>query len=225
MNNPLIVLCSGLSTFLPFLASTFIFKYTNTRSKTFLFLWIFFALAVVAEITMFVLGSLGKQSAWIVHVYTIIEYVIIASIFANWQTDMAIAKFVRVSILVYILIFVIAKAAGLENFSADTINYVTRPLAVFLLSVFAFLSLQALWSHTPENLTSDYRFWMLLAMVLYYSTSLVIFAFTFAKDRDLLLALVKIHAVVNILHNLLFTIGIFRVGGAKPTALQPTSAS
>jgi hypothetical protein len=130
----------------------------------------------------------------------------------------------RFSIPAYILLFILAKVTGVENFSADTANYITRPLAIFLLSAFAILTLQTLWRHSPANLTSDYRFWMLLAMALYYSASLVLFAFMFTKDQDLLIALFKIHAVVNIIHNILFTTGIFRVGNAKP-ALQPTSIS
>jgi hypothetical protein len=188
--------------------------------------WFFFAIAAMTEVILHIFSLQNKQSIWIVHVYTVIEYVLIAIIIANWQTDMAIAKLVRMSVLVYIFIFVLTKATGLENFSATTVNYVTRPLAVLLLSTFALLTLQALWNHISVNLTDDYRFWMLLAMALYYSASLVIFAFTFIKGQDLLLALIKIHAVVNIIHNILFTIGVFRVRGAKPAAaLQPTSAS
>ncbi len=225
MNNPLIVLCSGISTLLPFLASTFIFKYSNNRSKTFLFLWIFFASAAVSEIALFVLGSQGKPSTWIAHIYTLIEYVLISIILASWQIKPTLARLMHLSIPIYILFFVLIKMTGLENFSTDTVNYVTRPPAVLLLSTFVFLALQALWSHTPANLTDDYRFWMLLAMALYYCSSLVLFAFMFTKNWDLLAVLLKIHAVVNIMHNLLFTIGVLRMRDTKPMALQPTSSS
>lgn len=184
-----------------------------------MFVRMFFALSVVAEIAVYILNSRGKQSAWISHIYTLIEYVLVAGILATWQTRPAFARLMRLSIPVYILFFVLIKVAGLENFSADTANYITRPLAVLLMSTFAFLTLQDLWSRTPANLTGDCRFWMLLAMALYYSTSLVLFAFMFTKDRNLLVALFKIHAVVHIMQNLLFTVGVFRVGSAKPATL------
>ncbi len=222
---PPLVLCSSISALLPFLASAAIFKHSNKYSKSLVFLWIFFALSVVAEIILYILNSQKKQSAWVAPIYTLIEYVLISSVLADWQTKPAIARLMRISIPIYILFFVLINVAGLENFSAKTVNYITRPLAVLVMSTFALLSLQALWSQTPTNLAGDYRFWMLLAMSLYYSTSLGLFAFMFTQDRDLLVALLKIHAVVHIIHNILFTIGVFRVRGANQTTPQPSSAS
>lgn len=187
-------------------------------------LWLFFALSVFTEIILHILGWQSKPSGWIFHIYTFIEYILITTILKSWQIKPAIARLMRLSIPIYILFFVLMKLTGLETFSADTANYITRPLAVLLLSASAILTLQALWSHTPENLTEDYRFWMLLAMVLYYSASLVLFAFMFTKNRDLLIALFKIHAVINIIHNILFTIGVLQIRRPRQGALQPTSA-
>lgn len=131
----------------------------------------------------------------------------------------------RLSISVYILIFVLIKLFNLENFSAETVNYITRPLALLLLTTFALLTLQNLWRNTSTNLTDDYRFWMLFAMALYYSTSLGLFAFMYTKNQELLIALFKMHAVINIIHNLLFTIGVFKVRAAQRVALEPSSSS
>lgn len=222
---PLVILCSSISTILPFLATATIVKDFGRYSKSLIWLSIFFAFAVVAEITLFVFTSLNKQSAWIFHVYTFIEYILIMIVLANWQHQPPIAKLMRMSIPIYIFFFIFIKVAGLENFETGLYNTITRPLAVLLLSAFAILTLQALWRHTQADLTSDYRFWMLLAMVLYYSASLVLFAFMFTKDRDLLIALFKIHAVLNIIHNILFTIGVFRIRATKQIVFQPTSAS
>lgn len=225
MNYPPLILCSSISTLLPFLSSFLIIKNFNKHSRSQLFLWIFFALAVLVEISLFILNSLGKQSAWVFPIYTLVEYVLITIVIAGWQSKLSMARVMRVSIPIYILLSVFINVIGLESFSIDTVNYVTRPLAIFLIGSFAFLDLQALWSQTLTNITSDYRFWMLLAMALYYSSSLIVFAFMFTKDRGLLLSLLEIHAVVNIIHNILFTIGIFKVRGGEQAAIQPTSAS
>ena len=183
-----------------------------------MYLWVFFTLSVVTEIILHILGSQSKHSGRIFHVYTPIEYVLITIILTSWQTKPSMAKSMRVSIPLYILFFVLTKISGLEDFSADTANYITRPLAVLLLSTFAFLTLQTLWRHTPTNLINDYRFWILLAIALYYSASLALFAFMFTEDQDFLIALFKIHAVVNIIHNILFTIGVFKVRGGGQAA-------
>ncbi len=225
MHYPPLILSSSISTLLPFLASIVILRHFSKYSKRSSALWIFFALAVATEITLFVLNAQRKQSTWIFHAYTLIEYVLITIVLASWQAKPTIAKVMRISVALYILLFILIKVVGLESFSSGTNNYITRPFALLLLSTFAFLTVQDLWRNSSSNLTDDYRFWMLLAMALYYSTSLGLFAFMFTKNQELLIALFKIHAVVNIIHNLLFTIGVFKVRAAQQVALQPTSAS
>lgn len=223
-NYHVIFAISSISTFLPFLTSSILVKHVKGYRVLKIF-WFFWTVAATTEIIVNIFTLHGKQSALISHIYTVIEYYLIAIILANLQTDSVIAKLMRRSVPIYIFIFVVIKIAGLENFSAGTINYITRPLAILLLSTFAFLTLQNLWSRTPANLTNDYRFWMLLAMALYYSASLILFAFMFTKDLSLLIALFKIHAVINIIHNVLFTIGVLQLRGPKHAELQPTPAS
>jgi hypothetical protein len=159
MNYPLLILFSSISALLPFLASTLSFKYTDVRSKNIVFLWIFFILSVVTEIALYILNSQHKQSAWIFHIYTVIEYILIMMILASWQSKIPMSKLMRISIPIYIFLFVIIKVIGLENFETGLYNNITRPLAVLLLSTFAFITLQDLWSYTSSNITNDYRFW------------------------------------------------------------------
>lgn len=219
MNTPIIVFCSSISTFLPFFAAMVLFRSYHYRTKAHFLLWTFFALAVVTESILHFLGLLGKHSGWIFHIFTFLEYILIASILTAWQSNATFAQLIRFSIPLYISFFVFTKVIGLENFSTDTANFITRPLALLLLSIFAFLTLQDLWRQMTVNLANDYRFWILLAMVLYYSTSLVLFAFMFAKQWKILDALFKIHAVINIIHNLLFTIGIIQIRRTPQAAL------
>ena len=221
---PLIIICSSISTLLPFLAFAMSAKYSNEHFSSLKLLWIFFALAAGTEIILFILSSSKTPSTWITHIYTLIEYVLITAVLASWQPRTTSAKIMWLSLPVYVFLFMLAKIAGLESFSANTNNYITRPLALFLLSTFVFITLHGLWRQSPINLNRDYRFWMLLAMAIYYSASLVLFAFMFTKSLELLIALFKIHAAVNIAHNILFTIGVLKVRAAQRAALQPTSS-
>lgn len=219
MRHPFLILCSIISTFLPFLACVTLLKHFSKQTKSVQYLWAFFAFAAISEIILFILNTQGLRSAWYHHIYTLIEYVLIIMILTNWQTPSTVVRLMRASVPIYISCFIFFKIAGLENFEPGSYNSLTRPLAVLLLSTFSILSLQALWRQSSANLTSDYRFWMLLALVLYYSTSLVLCAFMFTKNHALLVALFKIHAVANITRNLLFTIGVFQLRKAQQTAL------
>lgn len=217
---PPLVLCSAISTLLPLFASFTVIGHLRRYSTSLVLLFAFFAFAAAAEIVLYIFSFQGKQSAWFFHVYTGMEYALIILVLAGWQTNSIAVKLMRTSIPFYLFCFVLIKANGLEGFEPGSYNNITRPLAVLLLSTFSFLTLQALWRQSPTNLTSDCRFWMLLAMVLYYSTSLVLSAFMFTKNHDLLDSLFKIHAVANITRNLLFTIGVFQLRKAQQTALQ-----
>lgn len=219
MKHPFLILCSIISTFLPFWACVTLLKHFSKQHKSMQFLWMFFAFAMISEIILFILGSRGIQSTWVFHIYTFIEYVLIIMILTNWQKPSTVVTLMRASVPIYISCFLFFKIAGLESSEPGSYNSLTRPLAVLLLSTFSSLTLQALWRQSPTNLTSDYRFWMLLALVLYYSTSLVLSAFMFTKNHVLLVALFKIHAVANITRNLLFTIGVFQLRKAQQTAL------
>ena len=189
-------------------------------------LWlVFFSVAAATEIIIHIVSLQHYQSAWIFHVYTCIEYILIAKILGHWQNKLVYSRLMQASIPVYLLSFAFIKAVGFEGFEAGLYNNITRPLALLFLTTFTLLTLLDLWRNTSINLTDDYRFWMLFAMALYYSASLGLFAFMYTKNQELLIALFKIHAVINIIHNLLFTIGVFKVRAAQQVALEPSSSS
>lgn len=211
---PPLILCSSIATLFPFLASATVLRYVKSE-KGLLPLLMFFSLAVATEITLYILNSNGKPSAWISHIYTPIEFVLITTVLAIWQPKSAIYKPMIASIPFYLVLNILSKIIGLEVLTIEMNSYVTRPLALILLSTFALLTLHALWRHIDVNIIKDFRFWMLLAFASYYSISIVLYAFMFAKDQGLLIALFNIHAVANIIHNILFTIGVFILRGAN----------
>lgn len=217
-NLSFLIAASSVSAAFPLLPmNATLFQYIRTK-RTLIFLFAFFGVAVITEVALYVHSLNSIPSGWIFHLFTFIEYLLIVTILSRWQIKPRLAILMRLSIIIFILLFVILRVAGLEDFSAHTASFVTRPVAVLSLCILAFITLHNLWQHTPASINKDYRFWMLLAMVLYYSASLGLFAFMFTDDRDLLVLLFKIHAVVNIIHNILFTIGVLQIRRLKPKA-------
>ncbi len=223
-NYHLIFAISTISTALPFLAITVLIK--NVKSRTDSTLWfLFFAMATTTEIILHSLSLQNMQSAWVFDVYTFLEFLLLTFIISNWQSNRTSVRLLRASIGVFALLFIFVRVVGIEGLETGTYNSITRPLAVLLLGLFALFTLQDLWRQDHENLTRNYRFWMLLAMVLYYSASLGLFAFMFTKSHELLVVLFKIHAVVNIMHNILFTIGVLRMREQEGGDVQTTAAT
>lgn len=206
---------STLSTLLPFACSIVLYKYfTGHRDRILLLL--FFTLAVVAEILLNTLSYFGIKSTWLGPVYTILEFALVAGLLSYWQGKPSMQRLLRWSIPVFIGLYALVNVSDLERFAGDKINFISRPLALLILDAFVLYTLYALWQERPGQLASDFRFWILLAKAIYYSGSITQFAFMFTSNMGLMITLMKIHAVVNILGNILLTIGVLRIPKQVP---------
>lgn len=206
-HTPLLIIISNLSTALPFLSASWLFT-DYPRYRFLLPLWCYFTLAFATEVVVHIFHLLGQPNAWLIHVYTPLELTLILYILSRWQRQASAAARIRRLIPLYWFIYLALKLSGTEQFQADTINYISRPVSLLMLITGVFYTLHLLWSSLPGQLRRDYRFWILLAMAIYYSGSIIIVAFMFIKSPQILLALVNMHALLNIAHNALFTGGV-----------------
>ena len=213
---PPLILLSMLSTFLPCFYGSLLLK---KELPAYRLLWAFFLFAVIAECALFVLSSFKYPTQWIFKLYTAVEYVLISLVLARWHQKKAISKLISSSIFLYLAIFALIEFVLLGQSATGKINHISRGIALLLLSASVFLTLNDIWSRAADSLTKDFRFWMLMAMALYYCSSLVPIVFMFAEDWEFLKALFQIHAPFNILHNLVFCVGIYigRKYGMPPT--------
>lgn len=205
-NTPLLIILSNLSTALPFLSATALLFFTkNIRSKT--LLWLFFTIAFVTEILVHIYHIAGKPNAWIIHLYTPLEYILIIAILSQWQSKTQARKAMLISIPLYLGLYTILKLLGIENFESSTINYISRPISLLLISGFVLFTLHRISTTEETFLQTDFRFWILVALAIYYIGSIIIVPFMYITIRDILLFLVYTHAILNIIQNLLFVIG------------------
>lgn len=217
MMSPLLYL-SAVSTLVPFAVSTLSFKDIKRQRDLFL-LWLFWCLAAVVETVIWVSARMKLQNIWVFQIYSLLEYILILNLFKCWLLNERLLKWVRYAIPFYLVFFLLIKLTGLEPITSSAFNFVTRPIALLIIVFFIFKILFELWESATIEVTNDYRFWTLLALLVYYASSTALFAFSYVKDREILLAIFYTHAVLNIIHNLLFTIGIFKARGARQVAI------
>lgn len=217
---------SFFSTFIPFVLSTWFFKNKNfIRQQDLILLWSFWCLSAVVEVIVFVLATKKIHNIWVFQVYSLIEYLVILNLLKGWLQSERMLKWVRYAIFFYPVLFLVVKFTGIEPTDSNSYNFITRPTALVIMVFFIFKALLELWENTAADLNNDYRFWILFALVIYYSSSTGLFSFSYVKKEEILKAIVYIHAVLNIIHNLLFTIGVFKVRAAQRVALEPSSSS
>src|SRR5689334_20758368 len=58
----------------------------NRKGGAALFLW-FVVLGLVVELVTFVIGRMRINNLWILHIYALLEYVILIILFAGWQKE------------------------------------------------------------------------------------------------------------------------------------------
>lgn len=213
---------SAFSTLIPFITiSLFILKFESRRSI--ISLWLLLCLASVTEIIMSILALMAIRNVLIFHAYTLIECILVLKILLNWQQNKSVRKWICSAIPFYIVIYFGLKLAGLEKLESDSYNFITRPIALIIMTAFIFSTLFEFWKNTQTYLRDDYRFWVLISLGIYYSSSIIIFSFSYLPDRELLYRLVHIHAILNITHNLLMTIGIFQLRKNQLPTFPPAS--
>ena len=203
-------LISMISTLLPLL---FGIRLLKKQLPAYQLLWALFAVSAAMEVILFITAKLlHTENAWLVKYYTVIEYVLIVLLLARWHNNVAVSRLITGSIAFYLVVWVLIEFVFAKSGDAGVINVISRPAASLLLSVFVFMTLHSVWRQSADLLSQDFRFWTLIAMAIFYCASLIPISFLYIKNRELMILLGYAHGIVNILHNLLFCVGIY-IGG------------
>lgn len=205
--TPLISILSAISTPLPFITALLFLKLTSLNRDMKILLG-YLGVATLTELIVTLFFMYNLPNHWVIHVYTLAEYLLVAALLAAWQNNSEFGGIIRLSIPLYLLVYAVIKISGWEDFSASTLNYLTRPIALILLNGFALYSLLTLSKKLSTSIYRDYRFWILAALAIYYTAAIILVAFMFLKDNNVLRFLMLLHSPVNILHNLLIIVGI-----------------
>ncbi len=168
---------------------------------------------------VYVHSLLGMANAWLAHIYTPIEYGLLAYLLSILHPDPTTSKAIKVSIPVYLCTYAILKLFGTESTEMETINYLSRPVALFLIAGFSLTTLHKMRINAAKSQFVSPQFWILVGISSYYSASLVLDPFLYTKSIEILTQLVYTRAGLNILHNLLFTIGIYLAFESRPTEM------
>ncbi len=150
----------------------------------------------------------GPQSAqWLVHVYIIIEFILLMSIISLWQESKIMNRVFLVLTGLYSVFWIVAKC------TFEPINglyYLSGTISGVLLTLCAGYTLFVVIEQKAQPLLRYDRFWVLLSLVINYTGSLlpIVFAgIVFAYSREHLFRLWSITWIATILSHAMFMIG------------------
>ena len=192
--SPLIPICIGLIKIL-----------SVNRGMKILLYYLIFAISIDIFLAWIVKGR--QLQMGFVHGYYLVEYVFIISIIMVWQESHRMKRFFQALMLLYILFWIIAKftfepLSGLYSITATT--------SQVLLTLSAGYTLFIVIGNRVQPLTKDYRFWVLLSCVVYYTGTLLTIALRgiliqYSLDKFFLFT--SLDWSLKIIFNMLFTIG------------------
>jgi len=138
------------------------------------------------------------NNIWLFHLFTPLEYGFLVMVFSYWQKESLLRLVLRLSIPLFALICLLNKLY-LEDLSRfDNFTTTLDGSALILISVY---TLFGLYRDNSGPISRDPRFWITVAVLIYFSANLPLFAFAN------IIALWSIHHILNIASNILFTGG------------------
>ena len=205
---PIIIILSIVSTLLPAFTIFFV-RHKKLLNKDISWFFVFVALSAIAEIVNIIISlTYEMKTGGFIEIFSLIEFSLLVYILSFWQRKNKATQLFLICIPVYWLFYFVIKMSGLENSGGEQINYLTLPVAQLLLVGFALHTLLFLEIEKEKHLLFNYKFWILGGILIYYSSSSIVFAFTYTKDTSTLIFLGYLHAIINIIHNMFYTVGI-----------------
>jgi hypothetical protein len=179
--------------------------FSTSRGMKILFFYIFFAFIVDIYLAWFVRGH--QLHLGIVHAYYIIECIFILTIITVWQETVRMKRLFQTLILLYILFWIIAKLT-FEPLSG--LYSITASASQVLLTLCAGYTLFVVVGNREQSLMNQYRFWVLLSIVIYYAGTLLTIALRgilihYSTEKFLLFT--SLDWSLKIIFNILFTVG------------------
>jgi hypothetical protein len=128
-----------------------------------------------SEVLGYILAHRGVHNYWVVHVDTLLAFIVVVLLFILWEKDRAITKLLQWIIVLYALFWLILQLT-IEPWSVLP-QYISTVSSV----VFTAIALKAIYTllHRGEDLRlfKDARFWWSCGILLNYAGNFVVFLF------------------------------------------------
>jgi hypothetical protein len=140
-------------------------------SKEMKILAIFFSVIVIFEAIFFYYRNRNINNLWLIYPYAIIEYGLLTVVFSHWLSNVKTKRIALWSIPLYGIISIVF-LIWLER--EDQFNNYSKSLECILLISISAYTLLDVSKHTTQSLLKETRFWVSTAVLIYYTSSLML---------------------------------------------------
>jgi len=188
-------LISLISGCIPVLLGLYFFSRLNRALMVFLLSLI---IMILVDMAATYLALYGHHNLWLYQILTLAEYGLLMFVLSCWQPDSRVRLVMRLSIVLYAVVWACAKYA-VEDFRS--MDYFTASLASAVLMGGALYTVYIMSKNPIQRIHRDPRFWILTGMLLYHGGNI----FTYAFSQKVMVW--SIHNGLNITANLCYAGG------------------
>ncbi|NOZ55352.1 MAG: hypothetical protein GXO73_01010 [Calditrichaeota bacterium] len=202
MPVPLSSIVSIISGLLPLSVGLVFFR---RLGKDMRLLVLLLTLGFALDVASIPMAILKISNIWLINLYFLVDYALLAFVLSYWQDHPRVRQIFRISVVPVVAVWAASQAAlgSLVHF-----NFLARTLECILLSLAAIYTLwQIGLTSTNVPLARDYRFWVALSILIYFSGTIFLYAFGFLINTKLMGAAWVIHSGLNVTANLGYTGG------------------
>jgi hypothetical protein len=194
---------SAFSIIFPLAVSLYCYKFLSAELKIVCWLFIF---AALIEIFNVIVLTTHTNNLRIVNVYVLAEGAVYFYVIARWFES---AKMFRLTIALFGVYFIVWIYTTFISGSFSDLNNKEKTLKGILLIILSGYLLIRISTEDSTMMTRDYRFWILSAILIYFSiTEVVLATANFILENEPVIRYAwTFHSVINIIANFLFAIG------------------
>lgn len=139
--------------------------------RSFFWLFMMFLLTVLTDISAIYFFSIrAGNTLWIGHLHTYFQFILIGAAFYHWLNSDNLKKMMLWIMAGFSLMWLVSKFT-IERF--DQYDFITGSISALFLLILAIMILHNLWRDNLQEFIWDGRFWICIAVVVYFSGSLV----------------------------------------------------
>lgn len=148
------------------------------------------------------------KNLWLIHIYTLVEYIFLTAIFSQWQNIFFIRRlmFLSIPLIIALVIFEMFRLEDLNMF-----NIYSRPISSILLLGVLWLTLFEFNKESTTLLSRNPRFWIIPPVLVSIITTITIFAvgnYLLMNFPQTFFNIYRVTMIINMLSNM-FYIGVF----------------
>ena len=169
-------------------------------------LGVFFIFSTTIEFTLIILSEYGIKDIWLINVFAMLEGLVYFYVCGKWFQSEQMFRRVMFLFVIYFIYWLYTTFITGNFIEFNDKEKILKGILLIIVSGYLLIHIS---KEDSIMLAKDYRFWILSAILIYFSTSEVVFATAnfVLENRPAIQYAWAIHSVINIFSNLLFAIG------------------